>query len=779
MSDKLFAHSRPANSEETWEPLEKHLNEVADLAANFAKPFGGEEVARIAGLLHDLGKAKPGFQAYLRGERGSEPHATAGAKFCAEKYGSQIGQMLAYSIAGHHAGLANGIGEGVKLTSLFERLKKETDPRVYTPNWLWLAIPDKPQKPPGPFATPMTGAKDEQAFACAFFIRMIFSCLVDADFLATEAFYAGAEGREVERGWTGNLKTLKQSLDKRMENFGPPETEVDRLRAEVLTAARACAPDEPGLFTLTVPTGGGKTLASLSFALDHAIKHDLRRVIYVIPFTSIIEQTASEFRKALKDDDAILEHHSSFDWDGLTKAKKSKDDDDEGPDGIEKLRLAAQNWDRPIIVTTAVQFFESLFANRTSRSRKLHNLAKSVIVLDEAQTLPLKFLRPCLAVLRELARGYGSSVVLCTATQPAILKEDGFKSAEALSKDCPVLPVREIAPDPVRLYQSLKRVRVTDAGPLGDGELLRRLQTHDQVLCIVNNRTHARELFDALKGAGAEGATHLSTTMTAMHRRDELRDIRARLKAAQPVRLVSTSLVEAGVDISFPFVYRAVAGIDSIAQAAGRCNRNGELGPDGGQLFVFDPGDATGRRPPRELKQFAETAAAVMRKHPDPLTLEAVRAYFGELFWRGGLERLDGMKVGSIQGVMKALGEGQGRLEFPFESIAHGFNLIETAMVPVIIPATGNIKFGAPSELIGNLRSWNRVGSLARKLQQFLVNIPVKSRSTLVGSGAAEIIREKDFGDQFVLLANTDLYEAHRGLDWGEPTYRNAESLVL
>ncbi|MEQ1756210.1 MAG: CRISPR-associated helicase Cas3' [Micropepsaceae bacterium] len=776
MSDTLFAHSRPLPSlEETWEPLEKHLNEVADLAAEFANSFGGQEAARIAGLLHDLGKAKPGFQAYLRGLRGSEPHATAGAKLCEERYGEEIGRMLAFCIAGHHAGLANGVGEREKLTPLFDRLKSEPSP--FIPNWL--SIPAKPTIAPTPFAAPMTGAKDEQAFALAFFIRMIFSCLVDADFLATEAFYAKSEGREVERGWSGNLKALKQNLDSRMNSFGAPQSEVDHLRAEVLTAARIRASDKPGLFTLTVPTGGGKTLASLSFALDHALKHDLRRVIYVIPFTSIIEQTATEFRAALQDDDAILEHHSSFDWDGASKVKRNSDDDDEGQDGIGKLRLAAQNWDRPIIVTTAVQFFESLFANRTSRSRKLHNLAKSVIILDEAQTLPLKFLRPCIAVLRELARGYGSSVVLCTATQPAILKEDGFKPAEALSKNCPVLPVREIAPNPQQLYQKLRRVRVANVGALGDADLLGRLQSHDKVLCIVNNRVHAREVFDALKGSGTKGATHLSTTMTATHRRSVLAQIRIDLKAGQPVRLVSTSLVEAGVDISFPFVYRAVAGIDSIAQAAGRCNRNGELGPDGGQLFVFDPGEATGRRPPPELKQFAETATSVMAKHPDPLTLEAVHAYFGELFWRRGDDQLDAANVGSMQGVMRALRDGQGRLEFPFESIAHGFNLIETAMVPVIVPAIDKLEFGAPASLINALRYADRPGALARKLQQFLVNIPAKARFKLVATGAAEIIREKEFGDQFVLLANTDLYNANRGLDWGDPSFRNAESLVF
>ncbi len=771
---RLYAHSRPSpHAEDTWEPLEKHLDDVARLAAKFAEPFGGQDAAWIAGLLHDLGKAKPGFQDYLKGLRGSEPHAAAGAKLCEERYGEFLGRLLAFCIAGHHAGLANGVERGTKLTPLSERLHSEPTP--FVPNWL--PIPEKPSAPPKPFSSPWTGVSDEREFATSFFTRMLFSCLVDADYLATEAFYSKAEGREVDRGWSGSIDVLKHSLDERMAGFGAPRSDVDRLRADVLAAARSRAREKPGLFTLTVPTGGGKTLASLSFALDHAIAHGLRRVIYVIPFTSIIEQTASVFRSVLKDDDAVLEHHSSFDWDAFSA--QAADGDDEGPDGIEKLRHAAQNWDRPIVVTTAVQFFESLFSNRSSRTRKLHNLAGSVIILDEAQTLPLKLLRPCLAALRELARGYGSSVVLCTATQPAILREDGFKSAEALSRDCLVLPVREIAPDPTTLYRQLRRVQVSTLGSLGDEGLLERLRSHEQVLCIVNNRAHAREAFAALSREGATGAVHLSTTMTAAHRRAVLSKVRRDLQSGAPVRLVSTSLIEAGVDVSFPVVYRAVAGIDAIAQAAGRCNRNGELGPDGGQVFVFDPGTGPNRSPPRELKQFAETAQTVMKSHPDPLTLDAVQAYFSELFWRRGEAQLDAATVGSLKGIMKAISQTHGRFDFPFESIADGFRLIETTMAPIIIPATSKTAYGAPAELIEALRRADRPGSIARKLQQFLVNIPAKAHAALINAGAAEVIREHDFGLQFVILSNEDLYDASSGLDWGDPTFRASENLVI
>lgn len=311
-----------------------------------------------------------------------------------------IGKLIAYGIAGHHAGLPNGVGTSAHRppTPLQSRIDQADA----------LALPKDVSlppitAPPGPIkALPMDRAAN---FCLHFFTRMLFSALVDADFLETEAFHDRANHRQSPRGWDGSLDDLAAALDAHLEAFGPPQGRVNELRAKILAHVRAQAPAAPGLFTLTVPTGGGKTLTSLAFALHHARRHGLRRVIYVIPYTSIIEQTADEFRTALGDRDALLEHHSSFDWDGLQdKGEK------------ERIRLAAQNWDRPVIVTTAVQFFESLFANQPSRCRKLHRMARSVIVLDEAQTLPLRLLRPCLAALKELARGYGSSVVLCTAT---------------------------------------------------------------------------------------------------------------------------------------------------------------------------------------------------------------------------------------------------------------------------------------------------------------------------------------------------------------------------
>ena len=416
----IFAHSLRDQPETAWEPLDAHLQDVGERASTFAEPFALAPLGRAAGVLHDIGKASRDFQAYIRGRGPSPDHSGAGAREAGKLYPGFWGHALAFAIAGHHGGLADG-------QRLAERLRGAAPPYD---RWREHAAPPAPE---GLAACPAPrSGVGGRPFSEAFVIRMIFSALVDADFLATEAFYASRETppRPTERGGFISVDTLAGRLAEHLQGMRRSDTPVNRLRSEVLDHARAKAQATPGLFTLTVPTGGGKTLTSLAFALEHARRHRLRRVVYVIPFTSIIEQTAEVFRDALERPEdlqpSVLEHYASFDWEAALPRGAGADEADagEGRDGLAKLRRAAENWDAPIVVTTAVQFFESLFANRTSRCRKLHNLAKSVIVLDEAQTLPLPLLRPCLAALDELARNYGASVVLCTATQPAVRVQD-------------------------------------------------------------------------------------------------------------------------------------------------------------------------------------------------------------------------------------------------------------------------------------------------------------------------------------------------------------------
>jgi CRISPR-associated endonuclease/helicase Cas3 len=759
-----YAHSLPNRSPREWEPLLTHLHQVGELAADNAAAYGADELARIAGLLHDLGKAKPEFQRYIS-ESGAPhaPHAGEGALHAERRYVGLAGRMVAFCIAGHHAGLANGQTEGGATSPLAVRLTQAQD----VPLPAGLVVPDRVTRVPGPMQTPCDS--HDKPFALSFLIRMLFSALVDADFIATERFYARANGEQVERGWCGTLANLKERLDECLAGFEGKTGDVNALRAEVLAACRTKAQESPGLFSLTVPTGGGKTLSALAFALEHAMAHGLRRIIYVAPYTSVIEQTADVFRRTLRDDDAVLEHHSNFDWEGAGDGA-----DEEGRDGLRKLQRAAQNWDRPLVVTTAVQFFESLFANRSSRCRKLHNIARSVVILDEAQSLPLRLLRPCLAAIRELARGYGCSLVLCTATQPAVRAEDGFLAEERLRG------VREIAPQPERLYARLKRVRAEDIGTLDDDSLTRRLVAERSALCIVNKRRHARALYESLP---VGSRYHLSTFMTADHRRAKLTHIRARLDSGEPVHLVSTSLIEAGVDIDFPVVYRAVAGVDSVAQAAGRCNRENRLGDEGGRVYVFEPASPH-HTPPRDVKQLAEVARTVFREHPeDLLSLSAVRAYFNEVYWRRGADELDSVQVGPSKGVMRAVRETRGpgnRPDFSFASIAEAFRIIEDSMAPLIVPVVGDMRYGAAPTVLNELQFALRPsGACRRALQRASVQVPPRVLTALIAAGAAEVIRPREFGNQFVVLRNADLYSPDAGLNWEDPISRRVDGLIL
>jgi CRISPR-associated endonuclease/helicase Cas3 len=735
----MYAHSLRSKPVEDWEHLTDHLAAVAERAAQFAETFGFGEAGRVAGLLHDIGKVSQGYQGYIAMPDAGQPrrrgpdHSTAGAREASRKYPSPLGRMLACVIAGHHSGLADG-------AELDRRLSPD-DYRIEPYN-AWEAhvgrlAPTHSLRPdrwkPGP----------HRGFSAAFAIRMLFSSLVDADFLATEAFYLKVEGQPSNRGDHTDLATLRGRLADHMARLqSDAAAPVRALRQRVLLNAIDKATLAPGLFTMTVPTGGGKTLASLSFALEHAVRHDLRRVIYVIPFTSIIEQTAEVFRGALSTREDVLEHHASFDWDEGPGAE------DEGPDGLAKLRKAAENWDVPIVVTTAVQFFESLYANRPSRCRKLHNLARAVIVLDEAQTLPVPLLRPCVAAADELARNYGTSVVLCTATQPALRQQDGFERGLEIDDS------RELAPEPKALYAALKRVRVEVLpGKTGDETVAARFSEQPQMLCIVNSRAHARALFEAIRLL--PGAVHLSTLMCPRHRRTVLAEARNRLRHNEPVRIVSTSLIEAGVDIDLPEVWRAAAGLDSINQAAGRCNRNGRLAE--GRVVVFEPPD---HRPPHAVAQFHQAAREVLRQHEDVLSLEAIHAYFRVLYLQKGEEALDAVEVDGRRGVLPTLADHASDWRFPFRSLADAFHLIEDAMEPVIAPWDD-----AAVRLLRELAHTERpTARHLRRLQQYTVTIPRRARDEWLRRGALAAAHPA-LGDRMLAFADLAHYRAETGLD--------------
>jgi len=490
----------------------------------------------------------------------------------------------------------------------------------------------------------------------------------------------------------------------------------------------AAAERPPGLFSLTVPTGGGKTLSSLAFALRHARLHGLERIIYVIPFTSIIEQTADRFRsimRSLRDEypDTVIEHHSNLDVGKETP----------------ESRLAAENWHAPLVVTTSVQFYESMYAAKTSKCRKLHNLANAVIILDEVQTLPVDYLRPCWRAVRALATNYGATVVLCTATQPAVQRRGDFPIG--------LERVREIVPDPAGLYSRLKRVEVEDLGSMPDRCVSRRIRQSKQVLCVVNTRSHARRIFEAV-GSDVQGSFHLSATMCPEHRTQVLGRIRSRLDDGRKCRVVSTQLIEAGVDIDFPTVYRALAGVDSIAQAAGRCNRNGRS--ERGKTFVFQSEHTDSER------YFADTANCSRQLLPiyeDVLSLEAVKHYFRLYYW----EQSGRWDARHILNEFKLNNDRDLPFLFNYSTVADRFRLIKERGKPVIVPR------GKQGQALCNqlLKSLHKpCHQLLRQLQRYTVQVPRRQWENHVGR-TIEL-----YHGRFPVLADPGLhYSEQTGLD--------------
>jgi CRISPR-associated endonuclease/helicase Cas3 len=704
MNNEFYAHSREGEPPDGWHRLEDHLTRVAEMAREFAGAFHAGDWGYLAGLWHDLGKYLPAFQSYIRkvagsdahleGKPGRVDHSSVGAVQAVQALGP-LGRILAYSIAGHHAGLPDWQSPEAGMGALSQRLAR-ADQLEKKEEW---RIPPALLNHTLPTERPKAGTE----LSLSLWVRMLFSCLVDADFLDTEAFFE-PDKPETRKGYpklSELLPVFNQYMeDKKAKLGGSGKTAVNQIRGDILSRCRDMASHQPGIFTLTVPTGGGKTLSSLAFALQHAATYRKDRIIYVIPYTSIIEQTADQFRDAFRSaGDAVLEHHSNLDATDETK---------ETP----RSRLACENWDAPIIVTTSLQFFESLFASRTSRCRKLHNIVNSLIILDEAQLLPPDFLKPILEALKELQKNYGVTIVFCTATQPALGPH------KAVDFDFTGIPdMKEIVDDPAALHQKLKRTqirKVRNLEPISWEDVAEGLRQHDSVLCVVNRRDDARTLWQIMPGE----TFHLSGLMCGSHRAEKVAEVKERLKQKIPTRVISTQLVEAGVDIDFPVVYRAVAGLDSIAQAAGRCNREGLL--DRGEVFVFTPPSKT---PAGHLRQAAEIGQRLLLSGVNgPLSPERFEAFFREFYWIRG-PRLD------AQGILLDLANHP-QLEVNFRTAAHKFRLIDdTSQAPVIVRYHNE-------DLLGLLERKEPERWLLRRLQRSVVNLPRYLHLRLLGEGA-------------------------------------------
>lgn len=683
----------------------EHLTGTAELAGAFSDAFSCKDWGYGCALLHDIGKYSDKFQKRLHGGPITD-HATAGAK---ELY-KRKNNIGAYCISGHHSGLLDGgspadEGGEATLTGRMQKVLenyKDFESEVEIP-----CFPGIPLRQLG-----MGG------FSLSFFIRMLFSCLVDADCLDTESFM---EAGSVQRGCFDSIEILYERLRLHIEPWllNKDLETVNGRRTQILKSCFEMGRQKQGIFQLTVPTGGGKTVSSLAFGLTHAVEHHLSRIIYVIPYTSIIEQNAQIFKDILGAEN-ILEDHCNVVY--------------EDGEELKTVQLASENWECPIVVTTNVQFFESLFACRTSKCRKLHNIANSVIIFDEAQMLPVSYLRPCIQAISELVYNYHSTAVLCTATQPSL--KQFFP---------PQMNITEICPDVKGQYDFFKRTVLKNMGELPEDQLLEQLSGHEQVLCILNSRKRVQQVYEALKEEA--GVFHLSTFMYPVHRKRLLGDIKERLREKRPCKLIATSLVEAGVDFDFRTVYRELAGLDSVIQAAGRCNREGKYDRSSCETVIFTLENKEGIRIPQTLKLPIGVARQVAERYEDISSLEAIEAYFDSLYHFKG-EGLD------AKNIIEQFEAGRKSQLFPFASVAKQFQLIENDTKTIFICQEPEAQ-----ALMERIRRGECSRQLLREAGQYCVNVYKEDFEKLNGAGRLEAIPM-----DFYVLRNQEQYTEEMGL---------------
>lgn len=711
---KIYAHSKKGEPPVNWQPLEEHSGNVAKWAAIFAETFCSQDWAYNVGLLHDLGKADSSFQGYLIRENGLDDfdydsgrvnHSSAGAAFAEEKLGPFVGRVLAYIAAGHHAGLPDWYPAETGNAALSIRLKegKENLERI--------------REYADSFFSNFKSISQAPSFVKSpdfhLWVRMLYSCLVDADFLDTEEFMNPPQA--AVRSKFDTLAELKGKFDEHMHRLAlaAKKTLLNTIRQEILYACRQAAEKAPGFFNLTVPTGGGKTLSSIAFALEHSLRQGKKRIIYVIPYTSIIEQTASILSDIFGAEN-VIEHHSNVDPDKETL----------------HLNLASENWDAPIIVTTNVQFFESLYAAKSSRCRKLHNIVNSVVILDEAQLLPPDLLKPCVDVMNQLVRNYNVTFVLATATQPVL---PGLNN-----------PVEIIHPD-LNLYKRLKRTEIIMPKNLNSinewSSIAEQIKNHEQVLCIVNTRRDCYDLYKLMP----ENTVHLSALMCGEHRSRIIQYIKWRLKKGKPIRVISTQLVEAGVDFDFPVVYRAFTGLDSIAQAAGRCNREGRLNNEDklGQVRVFIPPKSA---PQGILRKKEDTAKVLCATSVIDVDSPAIFTRYFKMFY-------DMINDTGTQFDDLLVKDG---INCQFRTAAVKFKLIDDqAQRPVIV------RYGKKcEELLKTLRAIGPKREIMRKLQRYTVNLFVRTAEKMKTDGLLEEIY-----DGILVQTMPNIYKSKTGLD--------------
>ncbi|MGN0281434.1 MAG: CRISPR-associated helicase Cas3' [Prevotella sp.] len=698
---------------------EEHLEGVAKLAEGFAGEFGMGSWGRVLGLLHDKGKERKAFQDYIKRNSGYKPeiqcsgehnHAFVGGILAKDIYGKGFESLLCNQIMSHHSGLHDYCDiEKILTGEIPPEINKSVD------NIQLCRLPFR--------CSPIEGCKGMTADA-NHLSRMLFSCLVDADYLDTELFMDEAAAKM--RINDVKLESLLPLLEKYMDNLqkGSAKSEVNTIRRHVQERCVSMSAVEKGFYSLTVPTGGGKTLSSLVWALRHAVHNGMKRIIIAIPYTSIIVQTAS-ILKHIFGEKAVLEHHSNFDPESIKDTTKRH-----------KAKLATENWDYPIVVTTNVQLFESMFSNKPSDCRKLHNITNSVIILDEVQTLPTDFLQPIADALKSYHHMFGISVLFTTASQP--LLSGIIEGCNPRATFPGIDNITEIIPEDYALYDKLRRVCIKNdsAGSTYD-EIAGRLSSHDKVLCIVNTRNDAREIYERLP---KEGLTiHLSRMMCPRHVSRVIAEIKKALSdnTEKVIRVVATQLIEAGVDIDFPVVYRQEAGLDSILQAAGRCNREGKL--DMATTYVFSLS--------KEHNLYgsivdANQARLNMVNVTDWFAPETMTEFFRQLYCRK--ETFDRKDIKTL--LYKPM-------EMCFAEATKEFRLIEESGKTVIVNMDDSL------ELVERMKTDGITYSLMRQLSQYSVNIHEQDFKKLLGYGAVEEVVEGIF-----VVNDRAQYDEHIGL---------------
>ncbi|NPV58447.1 MAG: CRISPR-associated helicase Cas3' [Actinobacteria bacterium] len=719
--NEIYAHTPVGNK---WHLLYDHLFGVAKAAKEMASSFGKGSQAFWLGIMHDIGKISPAFQGYLRkifnGEASScEPHAIWGAAYMYLLLAGNMNlsdgwEQYCLPIMGHHAGLPD-IGIGALRIESF--IKENKDAIKLMGGYLKGLLVDNKAIAD---EVPKVEIETNPPYVREHTTRMLYSVLVDADYLDTDSHF-NRDKQCLRKSWP-ELDSLSGIFTRQYRAYinqlkSSSCDDVIRIRDNVYTQCIEKAEDAPGIFTLTAPTGSGKTLGYLAFALNHAVKHKKSRIIVVLPYTSIIDQTARTIRRILGSN-AVLEHHSSFDVSII----------DDGA-LVDKYMLASENWDAPIIVTTTVQFFESLFSNKPSKVRKIHNIANSVVVLDEVQALPPEMLGPTLDMVRSLANHYGVSFLLSTATQPAFEMIDGQSVFTSLSG-------REIIPDYNTLFKKMRRVIYEIyPGNITWDELLRSIHGLDQVMVVFNTRAHATKLFSMLEQD--DGTFHLSSMLCAKHRKAILETVKQRLEDGLRVRLITTQVVEAGVDLDFPEVWRAIGPLDRIVQAAGRCNRNGRLAC--GKVIIFEPEEAG--TPGGPYKIGVEKSKMILKQHDaeDLHNPEIYREYFSRLYQSVNLD------VEHVQLY---------RRDINYPEVAKKYKLIRENTAMVVVPYRDSAERLQQFQAFPSRETWYG-------LQPFVVNVREKDILSYSAKGYARMITGnlyEWFGPYDENLGLTDLY---------------------